>query len=344
MRGVTIRQLQIFVVAADRLSFARASEQLHLTQAGVSLQIKQLESMAGLALFERRRRRLALTEAGEHLLRYARRILDALKDADAALSALKGVTGGHVRVGAVSTAKYFAPALLARFQRRYPGVRVSLLVNNREAIVRELERGEIDVAVMGTPPPRFETEAVPFAENPLVVIAPVGHALARRRRVPLAALAGETFIVREPGSGTRSSMERAFAERGFAPRIGAVMSSNETIKQAVMAGMGIALLSRHTIGLELQARRLAEIDVAGLPLMRRWYVVRRAGRFESPALVAFVEFVVATAPDVLRELMPARKAPARRDPGALARTAPAHRSAERRAAPGAARQSKVRRK
>ena len=310
MRGVTIRQLQIFVVAADHLSFARTSERLHLTQPGVSLQIKQLESMVGLALFERRGRRLALTEAGEHLLRYARRILDALKDADAALSALKGVTGGHIRVGVVSTAKYFAPALLAQFQHRYPGVRVSLSVNNREVIVRELERGEIDVAVMGTPPQRFETTAVPFADNPLVVIAPVAHPLARRRRVPLGALAGETFIVREPGSGTRSSMERAFAERAFVPRIGAVMSSNETIKQAVMAGMGIALLSRHTIGLELQTGRLAELDVAGLPLMRRWYVVRRAGRFESAASTAFVDFVVASAPGVLRELLPRQRAAA----------------------------------
>ena len=311
MRGVTIRQLQIFVTAADRLSFVRASEQLHLTQAAVSLQIKQLETMAGLDLFERRGRKVALTEAGAALVVYARQILDALKDADAALSALKGLTGGHIRVGVVSTAKYFAPALLAQFQQRYPNVRVSLSVNNREAIVRELERGDIDVAVMGTPPQRFATTAVPFADNPLVVIAPVAHPLARQRRIPLSALSGETFILREPGSGTRSSMERSFAERGFVPRIGSVMSSNETIKQAVMAGMGIALLSRHTIGLELQARRLAELDVVGLPLMRRWYVVRRAGRFESPATSAFVDFVVATAPALLREL-PAQPAATKR--------------------------------
>src|SRR5512134_3518166 len=303
MRGVTIRQLQIFVTAADHLSFARTSEQLHLTQAAVSLQIKQLETMVGLALFERRGKKLALTEAGEHLLRYARQILDALKDADAAISALKGLRGGHVRMGVVSTAKYFAPALLAQFHRRHPGVRVSLSVNNREVIVRDLERGEIDVAVMGTPPQRFETTAVAFADNPLVVIAPATHPLAHRRRIPLSALSGETFMVREQGSGTRSSMERFFAERGFAPKIGSVMSSNETIKQAVMAGMGLALISRHTIGLELAAGRLAELDVSGLPLMRRWYVVRRAGRFESPASTAFVDFVVDSAPDVLGRML-----------------------------------------
>ena len=177
---------------------------------------------------------------------------------------------------------------------------MSLTVNNREAIVRDLERGDIDVAIMGTPPQRFETTAVAFADNPLVVIAPLSHPLAGRRRLPLSALAGETFIVREQGSGTRSSMERSFAERGFTPRIGAVMTSNETIKQAVMAGMGIALLSRHTIGLELQSARLVELDVAGLPLMRRWYVIRRAGRFESPAVSAFVEFVIAHAPGLLQ--------------------------------------------
>jgi DNA-binding transcriptional LysR family regulator len=306
MRGVTIRQLQIFVAAAGHLSFARTSEQLHLTQAAVSLQIKQLGSMAGFALFERRGRKLALTEAGEVLLRYAQRIAEALKDADAALSALKGLTGGRIRVGVVSTAKYFAPALLTQFQQRFPDVRVSLSVNNREIIVRELERDEIDVAIMGQPPQRLATDAVPFADHPLVVIASPRHALARSRRIPLAALAGDVFLVREQGSGTRSSMERFFAERGFVPKIGNVMSSNETIKQAVMAGMGLALISRHTIGLELQTGRLAVLDVVGLPLMRRWYVVRRSGRFASPATTAFVDFVIAAAPGLLAAQHPSR--------------------------------------
>ncbi len=299
MRGVTLRQLQIFVAAAGHLSFARTSEQLHLTQAAVSLQVKQLESMAGFALFERRGRKIALTEAGEVLLGYAQRIAEALKDADAALSALKGLTGGRIRVGVVSTAKYFAPALLAQFQQRHPGVRVSLSVNNRELIVRELERDEIDVAIMGQPPQRLATDAVPFADHPLVIIAPPRHPLARSRRIPLAALAGDVFLVREQGSGTRSSMERFFAERGFEPTVGNVMSSNETIKQAVMAGMGLALISRHTIDLELQVGRLAVLDVVGLPLMRRWYIVRRAGRFASPTATAFVDFVVAAAPGLL---------------------------------------------
>jgi|SRR6266536_777865 len=314
MRGVTIRQLQIFVAAASHLSFARTSEQLHLTQAGVSLQIKQLEEMAGFALFERRGRKVALTEAGEVLLRYAQRIQDALKDADAALSALKGLTGGRIRVGVVSTAKYFAPALLARFQARYPGVRVSLSVNNREVIVRELERDEIDVAIMGQPPQRIATEAVAIADHPLVVIAAPQHPLASARRIRLEALAGQMFLVREQGSGTRSSMERFFAERGFEPKIGNEMSSNETIKQAVMAGMGLALISRHTIGLELATRRLAVLDVVGLPLMRRWYVVRRAGRFASPATMAFVDFVVASTPGLLAELHPADAKPRRQSP------------------------------
>ncbi len=304
MRGATIRQLQIFAAAADRLSFVRASEHLHLTQAAVSLQVKQLEEITGFALFERRGRKVALTEAGEVLRGYAQQILAALKDADAALSALKGLAGGRIRVGVVSTAKYFAPALIARFQQRYPAMRVTLSVNNREVVVRELDRDEIDIAIMGQPPPRLATEAVAFADHPLVVIAPPAHPLARARRIPLAQLAGETFLVREPGSGTRSSMERFFAAHAFEPRIGGVMNSNETIKQAVMAGMGLAFLSRHTIGLELATGRIAILDVAGLPLMRRWYVVRRAGRFLSPASTAFVEFVVATGPALLGELHP----------------------------------------
>jgi len=308
MRGVTIRQLQIFAAAAGHLSFARTSEQLHLTQAAVSLQIKQLEDLAGIALFERRGRRLRLTEAGEHLLRYAHQILDALRDADAAISALKGLTGGRISVGVVSTAKYFAPALIARFQERHPAVRVSLSVNNREVIVRELERNEIDVAIMGTPPQSVETQSLPFADHPLVIIAPPSHPLAPRRRIPLDALAGEQFLVREQGSGTRSSMERFFAERGFAPKIRNVMTSNETIKQAVMAGMGLALISRHTTGLEAQTGRLIELDVVGMPLVRRWYAVRRAGRFVSPAAAAFVEFVVESAPALLAEMHPSAAA------------------------------------
>jgi len=304
MRGVTIRQLQIFVTAAGHLSFVRTSEQLHLTQAAVSLQVKRLEEIAGIALFERRGKKLVLTEAGGELLRYARQILDALKDADAAISALKGLTGGRISVGVVSTAKYFAPALIAQFQRRYPGVCASLSVNNREIIVRELEKNEIDVAIMGMPPPRIETKAMPFADHPLVVIAPSSHPLAAARRIPLTSLADETFLVREQGSGTRSSMERFFTERGFVPKIGNVMSSNETIKQAVMAEMGLAFISRHTIGFELQMGRLVELDIVGLPLMRRWYVVHRAGRFMSGAAMAFVEFVVESAPRLLAELHP----------------------------------------
>jgi len=307
MRGVTIRQLQIFVTAAGHLSFVRTSEQLHLTQAAVSLQIKRLEEIAGIALFERQRKKVVLTEAGEQLLRYAQQILDALKDADAAISALKGLRGGRISVGVVSTAKYFAPALIAQFQRQYPGVRASLSVNNREIIVRELEKNEIDVAIMGTPPQRIETKAMPFADHPLVVIAPPSHPLAAARRVPLGTLAGQTFLVREQGSGTRSSMERFFAERGFVPKIGNVMSSNETIKQAVMAEMGLAFISRHTIGFELQMHRLVELDIVGLPLMRRWYVVHRAGRFMSGAAMAFVDFVVASAPGLLADLHPSRE-------------------------------------
>ena len=305
MRGVTIRQLQIFAAAAAHLSFARTSEQLHLTQAAVSLQVKQLEDLVGLALFERRGRKVHLTEAGEHLVRYARVILDALRDADAAISALKGMRGGRIAVGAVSTAKYFAPALIARFRQRYPDVRVALSVNNREVIVRELERNEIDLAIMGTPPQRIETVSVPFADHPLVVIAPPSHPRARERAIPFEALAGERFLVREQGSGTRSSMERFFGERGFAPKIDSVMNSNETIKQAVMDGMGVAFISRHTIGLELATGRLCVLDVQGLPLMRRWYVVQRAGRFVSPATAAFVRFVVENAPALLADAVPA---------------------------------------
>src|SRR5690349_21361700 len=239
LRNVTMRQLQIFSSAARHLNFSRTSEELHLTQPAVSMQIKQLEDSAGLALFERIGKRVFLTEAGTELYRHAQQVLGAIKDAEDILGAMKGLEGGRLTIGVVSTAKYFAPKLLAMFNERHPNLELKLQVNNREAVVQMLSRNEIDVAVMGTAPRQLDTVAAPFARHPLVVIAHPGHPLAHRKRIPLSALERETFIVREPGSGTRSAMEHFFSERRIRVRVGMEISSNETIKQAVMAGMGV---------------------------------------------------------------------------------------------------------
>jgi len=292
MRNVTLRQLRTFTELARRLSFTAAAKALHLTQPAVSMQIRQLEEAAGLPLVEQLGRRVHLTDAGRELLRYAGAISALLREAEDAMKALQGVGGGELSIAVTSTAKYFAPRLLAEFRRSHPEARLRLAVSNREAVVRELTENTVDLAIMGRPPRGLETEAAAFARHPIAIIAAPDHPLVGRKRLPLARLAGETFIIRERGSGTRAAMEHVFAERGFHARETLEMSSNETIKQAVMAGMGIAFLSVHTIGLELRAGRLALLAVSGLPVMREWYVIHRRGKRLTPAAQAFKQFLL----------------------------------------------------
>lgn len=292
MRNATLRQLRTFAEVARRLSFTAAAKALHLTQPAVSMQVRQLEEAAGLPLLEQLGRRVHLTDAGQELLRYAGGIADLMREAEEAMKALQGIGGGELSIAVTSTAKYFAPRLLAEFRRRHPEVRLRLAVSNREAVVRALTDNAVDLAVMGRPPRGLDTDAAAFAKHPIAVIAAPDHPLAGRRRLPLEALAGETFIIRERGSGTRAAMEHVFAERAFRARETMEMSSNETIKQAVMAGMGIAFLSTHTIGLELRAGRLVLLAVSGLPVMREWYVIHRRGKRLSPAAQAFKSFLL----------------------------------------------------
>jgi DNA-binding transcriptional LysR family regulator len=300
LRNVTVRQLQIFSSVARNLSFSRTSEELHLTQPAVSMQIKQLEDSAGLPLFERMGKKLYLTDAGREVQRCAQQVLGALKDAQAGLEAMKGTRGGKITIGVVSTAKYFAPKLLALFAQQHPAVELKLVVNNREAVIALLSENEVDLAVMGTPPRQLDTVAAPFAKHPLVVIAAPGHPLAQRKRIPLSALETETFLVREQGSGTRSAMERFFGERGIKLRVGMEMSSNETIKQAVMAGMGVSFISQHTIGLEVATGQLVILKVEGLPVVRQWYVVHRAEKRLLPAAEAFKAFMLQEGAEFLK--------------------------------------------
>jgi DNA-binding transcriptional LysR family regulator len=292
MKDATVRQLQIFDAAARTLSFSRAAEVLRLTQPAVSMQIRQLEHFAGVPLFERSGRRLHLTDAGEELMQHARAVLRALDGADEAFAAMKGLRGGRVKLAVVSTAKYFAPRLIARFLQAHPGVNVRLQVDNRDAVVRTLAGNDVDLALMGRPPGELDLVAAPFAEHPHVVIAPPDHPLARRRRVEVEALADETFLVREVGSGTRTAMERFFQERGVPLRVGMEMPSNETIKQAVMAGLGLSFISLHSIALELSSRALAVVHAPGLPVIRQWYVLHRSEKRLSPAADAFRAFVL----------------------------------------------------
>ena len=301
MKHVTLRQLKVFESVARHLSFSRAAEELHLTQPAVSMQVKQLEEQAGLPLTEMVGKKVYLTEAGAEVARHARRIAQQLREADEALDAIKGVRGGRLAIGVISTAKYFAPRLLAEFRRRHPGIELHLSVNNRETVVRQLADNEIDLAIMGQPPQEFSTVAEGFADHPLAIVAAPDHPLVGQKKIVPAQLAEETFIIREPGSGTRATMERYFTDTGITPRHVMEMIGNETIKQAVMAGLGLSFISAHTIRLECEVGRIVKLPVAGTPIVRRWFVVHRAEKELLPVAETFRVFLLAEAPALLAE-------------------------------------------
>jgi len=292
MKNVTFRQLKVFEAVARHLNFSRAAEELHLTQPAVSMQVRQLEDGIGLPLTEQVGKKIFLTAAGEEMARHARLIDQQMREAGAAFAALKGVRGGYLNIGVVSTTKYFAPRLLAAFRMRHPEVELRLGVHNREEVVRRLQENLIDLAIMGSPPQEFETVAEAFAEHPIIFIASPDHPLAGKRRIKPQLLAAETFVIREPGSGTRLAMQRFFTEQKITPRAVQEMSTNETIKQAVMAGMGISFLSRHTVGLELATRYLVQLDVIGAPVIRQWFVVHRREKRLLPIAAAFRQFLL----------------------------------------------------
>ena len=291
LRHITLRQLKVFEAVARHLSFSRAAAELHLTQPAVSMQVKSLEAQAGLPLFEQVGKRIHLTEAGAEVARFALEVHSGLKDCEDTLAAIRGVAGGRLHLAVVSTAKYFAPRLLSEFSRRHPGVTVKLSVTNREQVIGELQANQVDLAIMGRPPRGLDVDATVFARHPHGIIASPEHPLARKRNLDLARLAGENFLIREPGSGTRMSMERIFADHGVKLASSMELASNETIKQAVMAGMGLAFLSLHTVGLELAAGKLVRLDVRGTPVTRDWHVVSRKGKRLSPLAESFRNFL-----------------------------------------------------
>jgi len=292
MQRATLKQFRTFAAVARLQNFARAAEELHLTPPAVSMQIKELEAAVGLPLFERAAKAVTLTTTGEYLLVYVRRLLATLKDAEDAIARLKRAETGLVTIGMVSTAKYFLPRLLAKFRAEHRGVEMRISVGNREQLVRQLHDNEVDFAVMGRPPKELDTRAEPFAAHPLAIIAAPEHPLAGKREIPTSLLADQEFIVREPGSGTRAAMEHFFREHHLSPPRVMEMTSNETIKQAVIANMGVALLSLHTCGLELETGQLVLLDIVGLPIVRRWHIVNLRGKPLSPAAEALRYFVL----------------------------------------------------
>lgn len=290
-RQLTIRQLRALAAVRAAGSITSAANQLHLTQPAVTLQLRNLQALAGLPLIQRTGDGMLLTDAGRQVQQLAERIEAALMDCEQSLDMIAGRSSGRVSIGAVSTAKYFVPFAIAAFSRRFPKIEVTLRIGNREDIRDALRGYNLDIAVMGQPPADVEVEMRLLGKHPHIIVAAAGHPLARKRKVVAADLAGETFITREVGSGTRMLMEQFFQRTGLEARIGMEMDSNETIKQAVIAGLGIAFISRHTVSNELQSRRLIALKVDGLPVMREWYAIRRADKALLPPARAMLDFL-----------------------------------------------------
>ncbi|MGD8709410.1 MAG: LysR family transcriptional regulator, partial [Ectothiorhodospiraceae bacterium] len=301
LQKVTLRQLQIFLVAADTLSFARAAGILKLTPPAVSMQMSSLGEELGVPLFQKTGRRLELTPAGEKLVPYAQRITSTLREASEAIQALQGVERSTARVAMVTTSRNFGPHLVARFQAAHPEIHLDIAIANRRSVIDKLENNQVDLALMGRTPKRIDVEAQPFAEHPYVIIASPNHPLAATKNIDPRRLSGEVFLARESGSGTRMVLNHFLRENGQeSPRIQEI-GGNENIKQAVMANMGIAVISRHTIHLELQAGRLVELDVQGMPQVRTWFVVHLKGKELPPAARRFKQFVEQEGPGFMAE-------------------------------------------
>lgn len=292
MLNLTLRQFHT-ILAVDRLGQINlAAREIGLTPPAVTLQMQQAEAMVGMPLFERTNAGFQATDAGRAVIAAANDIERRMATLEDDIVAIRGAGLGRLRLGAVSTAKYFVPRLMAGFAKERPGIAVSLIIGNRATIIEALDEQQIDVALMGRPSRQTPVESTLLGNHPQVIIAAPDHPLAGQKQISKQRLAEETFLIREPGSGTRTSLELFLSDiPGRLDKLGTEFSSNETIKQGVMAGMGVAFISAHTIAMEVEIGRLAILDAVGTPVLRQWFTVRRADRTDSPAMDAFQTFV-----------------------------------------------------
>lgn len=293
IRHSTLRQLQVFEAIVRRGSFTSAAEELHLTQPTVSMQIRKLSDALGMPLFEQIGRRVFPTAVGKEVYETCREILGALNNLEMTLADLQGLRRGKLRLAAITTAQYITPGILGQFARRYPHIEFSLEIGNYDRVLARLSQNEDDLYVIGHVPEHLnDVEIYPFAPNPLVVMAPADHPLAGARKIPIKRLANEVFLMREPGSGIRESTFRLFAEHGIKPRVRMELGSNEAIKQAVIGGLGIAVLSLHTLGAEAKTAPIALLDVDNFPIHRQWHIVHPRGKALSVVASRFLEFAI----------------------------------------------------
>lgn len=304
LRHITFRQLQVFVAVVRQGSFTKAAEALFLAQPTISLQIKKLTEAIGMPLLEQVGKEIRPTDAGHDLFNACREVFRVFENLDEQIADRKNLRRGKLRIGVVTTAKYIAPELLAAFGERHPGIEFSMQVSNRGETIRRIMNNEDDLYIMGqVPTDDVDVEAFPFAINPLTVMVPRGHALTRLPRpVSLKAVADAPFLIREPGSGTRHAYLRLFAEQGLKPRVRMELSSNEAIKHAVASGLGISILSIHSLALEGLAGPIEILDVDGFPIMRKWYIVYPKNRDITLTARRFLDFTLEQEDFITRRL------------------------------------------
>ncbi|WAL60616.1 LysR family transcriptional regulator [Thermocoleostomius sinensis] len=289
MIHATLHQLKVFEATARHGSFTRAAEELFLTQPTVSMQVKQLTKAIGLPLFEQVGKRLYLTDAGRELFSTCQDIFYKLDQLEMSVANLKGMKQGKLRLAVITTTKYFMPRLLGPFCQRYPGIDVSLIVTNHEQVIERLADNQDDLYVMSQIPENIDVKAHAFLENPLVVVAPQDHPLAKERHISLKRLVEEPFIMREPGSGTRRAFQKLLDEEKLSVKVRLELGSNEAIKQAIAGGLGLSVLSRHTLLTDISD--VVVLDVEGFPIERQWYVVYLAGKQLSVVAQTFLEYL-----------------------------------------------------
>ncbi len=291
MRHSTLRQLEVFESIARLGSFTRAAEELFLTQPTVSMQIKKLTDEVGLPLFDQIGKKIYLTEAGRKLYQTCHSVFEHFEHFEMAVADMKGLKAGKLKLAVVTTAKYFAPRLLGMFCKQYPGIDVSLKVTNREHALERLINNQDDLYILGQPPKEIDTVSEAFLDNPLVVLAPVDHPLVNKKKISLKRIAEEPFLLREQGSGTRIATERIFSKHELKLNIRMELGSNEAIKQAVISGLGLSILSRHTLALDTPFGQLAVLDVVGFPIERHWHYAYLSDKKLSVVAEAFLGYL-----------------------------------------------------
>lgn len=301
MHHSTLRQLEVFEAIARLKSFTRAAEELFLTQPTVSMQIKKLTDEIGLPLFEQVGKKIYLTDAGKALYQTCLGIFEHFSRFEMIASDMKGLKAGKLRLAVVTTAKYFTPRLLGMFCQQYPGIDVALKVANREHILERLTNNQDDLYIVGQVPDTVDAVTEVFLDNPLTVLAAADHPLATEKNISLERICAEPFLMREPGSGTRMATEQFFAQHHLKLKVRMELGSNEAIKQAIVGGLGVAVLSRHTLALDGPMGQLVELDVAGFPIERHWYFAYPSGKQLSIVAQTFLEYL-RKAPDLLEDL------------------------------------------